>query len=100
MDWGPRAARSGTLPVTPFTCRILPGRASPSYDWLVISWPAVLGFVYVGALVTGLVLSFTIRQRSRRFGVRVAAAILAAPIVLLGILLAVLRLTIFREPPR
>lgn len=65
----------------------------------MISWPAVLAFVYVVALVTGLVLSFTMSQRSRRFGVRVATTILAAPILVIGILLAVLRLTIFREPP-
>jgi hypothetical protein len=70
-----------------------------SYDWFVIDWPAVLGFVYVGAFVTGFVLSFTIKQRSRRFGVRIATAILAVPIVLIGILSAVLRLTIFTEPP-
>jgi hypothetical protein len=65
----------------------------------VITWPAVLGLGYLGALVIGLTLCVTARRQPSRRIVRIATAVLTAPILLGLTFFVFLRLTIFKEPP-
>src|ERR1700686_790853 len=62
--------------------------------------PMIAVFVYFGALITGIVLSFTTRQQRRRRYIRIATVTLSTPIWLVIVLFVVQWFTFSsKEPP-
>jgi hypothetical protein len=65
----------------------------------VIAPLPLLGITYVLALVIGLLFSITTRRQPLRRNIRIATGLLALPALLAVSSLALLRFTVFREPP-
>jgi hypothetical protein len=65
----------------------------------VINWFAILIVIYLGAIITGLVLSVITRPQSRRRNFRIATIVLSIPTWLILALVTVLWFTVGKEPP-
>lgn len=65
----------------------------------MIGWPLVAVLAYFGALITGIVLSFTTRKQLRRRSIRIVTIALTTPIWLAIALIVFLWFTLFKEPP-
>jgi hypothetical protein len=64
-----------------------------------IVWPMVVALAYLGALITGIVKSFTTRQQPNRRNIRVVTAVLSTPIWLIIAALLFVGFDLFKNPP-
>ena len=66
---------------------------------LAVNWLLIGVVAYFAALFTGIIMSFTTRQESRRWNIRMATIILSTPICLVIAAGAFLRFVVFKQPP-
>jgi len=65
----------------------------------LVSWPLIGVIAYFAVLFTGIVLSFTTRQQSRRWNIRMATIILSTPTWLVIAVGTFLWFGVFKQPP-
>jgi hypothetical protein len=65
----------------------------------VITWSSILFVLYFGAIIVGIVLSFTTRKQPRRRDIRIVTVVLTVPIWIILILGIVFWFSFGKEPP-
>jgi hypothetical protein len=72
--------------------------SSLNSSFVEIGWPVVVVLAYLGALITGIVKSFTTRRQPNRRNIRIATVVLTTPIWLIVAFLVLVGLDL-QEPP-